>query len=106
MLRGLGVSFQVQGDAAAYGLSDPVRGCVCWVGPSRWHVSGDGGRALGEALWRAFLDAGAPWPTEFDLLADPSGKLSAAGPEEYLRRGPRCRQLWRLRDHRERPAPL
>ena len=56
LLHGLSVSCQTQGDATLFGLSDLVRGCTCWVGPQRWHVSGSAGRALGESLWRAFLD--------------------------------------------------
>ena len=104
LLRGLSVSCQTQGETTLYGLSDLVRGCTCWFGPRRWHVSGGAGRALGESLWRAFLDAGAPWPTEFDLRAEPEGKVSRPAPETYVRRGPRCQQLWQLRNPRERLA--
>ncbi|MBI1915054.1 MAG: methyltransferase domain-containing protein [Planctomycetes bacterium] len=104
LLHGLSVSCQAQGDATLFGLSDLVRGCACWVGPQRWHVSGSAGRALGESLWRAFLDAGAPWPTEFDLFADPRVRLTLSGRETYTRRGPRCQHVWRLREKRERPT--
>jgi len=104
LLHGLNVSCQTQGDATLFGLSDLVRGCACWVGPQRWHVSGSAGRALGESLWRAFLDAGAPWPTEFDLFADPRDRLTVSGRETYARRGSRCQHVWRLRETRERPT--
>jgi protein-L-isoaspartate(D-aspartate) O-methyltransferase len=104
LLRGLSVSCQTQGETTLYGVSDLVRGCACWFGPRRWHVSGAAGRALGESLWRAYLDAGAPWPTEFDLRAAPGGKVSRPAPETYVRRGPHCQQLWQLRNPRERPA--
>ncbi len=104
LLRGLRVSFQSHHDDDQFGLVDPVRGCACWVGARRWHVSGSAGHALGTGLWRAFLDAGAPWPTEFDLFASASGRLKAPGREAYPRRGPHCQQLWRLHEPRERPA--
>ncbi len=104
LLHGLSISCQAQGDATLFGLSDLVRGCTCWIGPQRWHVSGTAGRSLGERLWRAFLDAGAPWPTEFDLFADPNGRLAPSGRESYARRGPSCQHVWRLRETRERPG--
>ena len=104
LLHGLSIACQAQGDATLFGLSDLVHGCTCWVGPQRWHVSGSAGRSLGETLWRAFLGAGAPWPTEFDLFADPTGRLAPSGRECYARRGARCQHVWRLRETRERPA--
>jgi protein-L-isoaspartate(D-aspartate) O-methyltransferase len=107
LLRGLSVSFQTYGDTTLYGVSDLVRGCTCWLGQHRWYVSGTVGRRMGEALWRAFLEAGAPSPTEFDLQAAPvaaaRGSLAVSGRETYSRRGPLCRRVWQLREPRERP---
>src|SRR5262249_14639352 len=51
-----------------YGIGGLDRGDVCWLGSRDWHTSGKG-RAMGEQLWRTFLDAGGPWPTEFCLRA-------------------------------------
>jgi protein-L-isoaspartate(D-aspartate) O-methyltransferase len=105
-LRGLRVAYQVfADDEPAWGLSDPHHGDVCWVGARLWHVSGGGGRDLGWTLWRAFLDAGGPWPTEFRLRASPDGGLAGAGGgESYLRQGPCCQQLWQPLETRQRPA--
>jgi hypothetical protein len=87
-----------------FGLADRVEGCACWVEPLRWYVSGTAGRALGETLLREFLEAGTPWPSEYDLFASPAGVPTAGGPEVYVHQGTRCRQVWRLRRPRERPA--
>ena len=61
--------------------------CVCWLGADHWQVSGDSGRDLGWALWRAFLDAGGPRPTEFTLQASPDRDLLPSRPAGYLRQG-------------------
>jgi protein-L-isoaspartate(D-aspartate) O-methyltransferase len=103
-LRGNSVSYRSQDEETQYGLSDLVRGCTCWIGSSQWHASGPDGRALGENLWRAFLDAGAPRPTEYELTAVARGSPGAVGPDAFARRGPRCRQLWKIRESRDRPG--
>jgi protein-L-isoaspartate(D-aspartate) O-methyltransferase len=105
-LRGLTVAYQTQReDQPAYELTDPADGRVCWLSVSRWRVSGPGGRQLGWDLWRAFLDAGGPWPTEFVLTATPH-RDRARSPREGpgVRSGPRCRRLWEVATKRERPA--
>jgi protein-L-isoaspartate(D-aspartate) O-methyltransferase len=105
LLRGLTVCYQSLGDdQPAFVVSEPNGGSLCVFGLQAWHVSGSAGRDLGWGLWRAFLDAGGPWPTEWVLCASPSGGLRAEGPEVYVRKGPRCQQCWRLREERERPA--
>jgi hypothetical protein len=105
LLRGLTVCYQSLGDdQPAFVVSDPGVGSLCVFGIQAWHVSGAAGRDLGWTLWRAFLDAGGPWPTEFRLRASPGRSLHTDGPESYVRQGPRCRQLWQMMEERERPA--
>ena len=70
-----------------------------------WYVEGEAGFELGSRLWRAFLGAGAPWPTEFRLRASPHSVLEPSGRREsFFRQGPRCQQLWELIEPRDRPA--
>jgi protein-L-isoaspartate(D-aspartate) O-methyltransferase len=106
-LRGLRVSYQSLPDGeTTFGVAEPD-GTACWLGEATWHVAGEAGLALGERLWRAFLDAGGPWPTEFRLRASPRGGVAAGGGREvYERQGPRCRQVWELIEPRERPVWL
>jgi protein-L-isoaspartate(D-aspartate) O-methyltransferase len=106
-LHGYTIGYQALADGrTVYGIGDLVHGHACWLGLREWRVSGTAGRDLGERLWRVFLDAGGPWPTEFRLRAAP---LDAPLPEDgdelvFVRRGPRCRQVWTLDASRERPA--
>lgn len=103
LLRGLSVGFRANGDWPLYGVTDRSA-CTCWFDAQEWQVTGDGGKRLGQDLWRAFLDAGAPWPNEFDVSMAPVNPELPAGREVYERQGPRCKQVWRLRERRERPA--
>jgi protein-L-isoaspartate(D-aspartate) O-methyltransferase len=104
-LHGLTISYQtLEDEQATFAVSDPALGCICWLGQQKWRVEGDAGHNLGWMLWRGFLDAGGPWPTEFRLRASPHGRLSLSGRESYLRQGPRCQQLWELIEQRERPV--
>ena len=106
-LRGLAVHYRApENDQAAYGVSEPAGDALCWLGAQEWHVTGEAGRTLGWSLWRTFLDAGGPWPTEFRLRASPAGGLQPTRRESYTRRGPRCHQLWELSEPRDRPAWL
>lgn len=105
MLRGLTVHYQTMPDGhSAFGLSDPDLGSVCWLGSQEWLVNGSGGRDLGRTLWRAFLDAGGPWPTDFACRFSPTGGLLPTASEGYVRQGPRCQQVWELMEPRQRPA--
>jgi protein-L-isoaspartate O-methyltransferase len=95
----------------AFGIGDLIQGHACWLGQREWRVTGDAGRDLGLRLWRTYLDAGGPWPTEFRLRAWPLHADSVSPVREtpaarlaYSRDGTRCRQLWELLEMRERPG--
>jgi protein-L-isoaspartate(D-aspartate) O-methyltransferase len=109
-LAGLTVAYQAGPDERpTYGVADMVHGHACWLGQREWRVTGKAGHELARRLWRTYLDAGGPWPTEFRLRAWPIG-----GPEPtdvyetpaarltYRRAGGTCRQVWELLDPRER----
>jgi protein-L-isoaspartate(D-aspartate) O-methyltransferase len=110
LLRGHSVHYRTLANGQpVFGVSGPASdgkpgGRVCWLGAQDWQVSGAAGRDLGWGLWRAFLDAGGPWPTEFRLTASPHGGLSVGPRESYLRQGPRCQQVWEVSEPRDRPA--
>jgi protein-L-isoaspartate(D-aspartate) O-methyltransferase len=103
-LRGLVVAYRTTEDGQpTFALSDAVKGHGCWFGPQSWQVTGEAGRDLAETHWRAFLDAGGPWPTEFRLQAALSDPPSAPANRTAFRRcSPRCHQLWELVEPRER----
>ena len=104
-LRGFAVHYQVQQDSQpAFGISDNERQLLCWFGPQHWQVIGDESRTMGQILWRDFLDAGGPWPTEFHLKSSPRGGLTPNGINSFLRQGPNCQHLWTVMEHRQRPA--
>jgi protein-L-isoaspartate(D-aspartate) O-methyltransferase len=77
---------------------------LCWFSSEDWQVSGAAGQEIGEALWRTWLRAGGPWPTEFQLMVSATGGLRPRGPESYVRQGPLCQQLWTLQETRTRPG--
>jgi hypothetical protein len=109
LLRGLRVHHRGQADGqTVFGVSRGRHGAVaeavCWFGVQDWQVSGPAGRDLGRELWRAFLDAGGPWPTEFRLRAWPHGEHRATDAKGFERVGPCCRQDWELIEPRERPG--
>jgi protein-L-isoaspartate(D-aspartate) O-methyltransferase len=106
-LRGLTVSYlpAAADGQPAFGLSAPADGRTCWFALRHWHVTGESGRDLGTTLYRAFLDAGGPWPTEYRLRACPRGdQLPDAGRTSNHRQGPRCHQEWELAEPRDRPG--
>jgi protein-L-isoaspartate(D-aspartate) O-methyltransferase len=107
-LEGLTVCAQNLADGRTfYGVADQTAGKTCWLGNREWRVSGNAGRDLGDRLWRTFLDAGGPWPTEFRLRAWPRGEKVPSQVHEgwcCRRLGPRCEQLWELIEPRERPT--
>jgi hypothetical protein len=99
-LRGLDVLHGGGHSAYAnFGLASGVD--VCWFGSEDWQVSGSAGQDIGETLWRAWLAAGGPWPTEFVLSAS-EAEMAGNGAEVYRRRGARCWQVWELMRLRER----
>jgi protein-L-isoaspartate(D-aspartate) O-methyltransferase len=111
-LHGFDIGCQALADGRTfYGIGDPVQAQACWMGMREWRVTGIAGRNLGALLWRDFLDAGGPWPSEFSLRAIPSDKPRAENAEKrdesplvFHRRGSRCNQLWALEERRQRPA--
>ncbi|HLJ94123.1 MAG TPA: methyltransferase domain-containing protein [Gemmataceae bacterium] len=101
LLRGLEVHYQtLPNGETTFGISDGA--CVCWLGANNWYVTDDSGRHLGWALWRAFLEAGGPRPTEFLLQASPGKELAPGHREGHDRQGLHCRQRWEKMDSPER----
>jgi protein-L-isoaspartate(D-aspartate) O-methyltransferase len=104
-LRGFNVHYQMQqNNQPCFGLSNSERQLLCWFGSQHWQVIGEESRRFGWELWRDYIDAGGPWPTEFHFKASPKGGLQLSGPNSFLRQGPRCQQLWQMIEQRERPA--
>jgi protein-L-isoaspartate(D-aspartate) O-methyltransferase len=106
-LHGYTIGYQTLADGrTVHGIGDLVHGHACWLGLREWRVTGNAGRDLGHRLWRTFLDAGGPWPTEFRLRAAPLDAPPAedAGELAFTRLGPRCRHVWTLDANRERPT--
>jgi protein-L-isoaspartate(D-aspartate) O-methyltransferase len=114
LLLGLNVHYRtVENGQVSFGVSDPERNLLCWFGVGEWHVNHPEGRQLGWKIWRQFLDAGGPWPTEYHFMAKAlteegatRSDLQAKYPQAYFRRGPRCLHLWQVMEQRERPAWL
>ena len=110
MLHGLNVHYRTLPDGqTVFGVSrrggdDRIAEAVCWLGALEWQMNGPAGRDLGWSLWRAFLDAGGPWPSEFRLRCSPTGGLRVEAAEGYVRWGPRCQQVWELIEPRDRPG--
>jgi hypothetical protein len=106
-LRGSPITYGTLRDAeTAYGLCNGRGEPLCWVSNKNWTVTGDEGQELGQRLWRAFLDAGAPWPTEFRLRAGLGPLPEPSGRESAIRRGPSCWQTWELVEPRDRPGGI
>ena len=105
-LRGLRVTYQtLPGGHASYGVQDTVTQTTCWFGLQKWSAEDEIGAELGRKLWRAFLEAGAPRPTEFRLRISLTEILPPGdGRESYVVAGPLCRQIWDLMEPRERPV--
>jgi protein-L-isoaspartate(D-aspartate) O-methyltransferase len=104
-LKGLKAAYQtLPGGQVAYALQDQEASRTCWINTQAWFAEDELGMDLGQALWRSFLEAGAPRPTEFRLRISlneilPSGESS----ESYVIHGPTCRQVWDLIEPRDRP---
>jgi protein-L-isoaspartate(D-aspartate) O-methyltransferase len=105
-LEGLTIGYRARAESTVYfGVGD--RGQICWMGHDTWRVDGDAGRDLGERLWRLFLEAGGPCPTEFRLRASATGVPTATAAGTLLtfrRRGLNTDQVWEL--DRIRPRPV
>jgi hypothetical protein len=102
LLRGLDVYHRSQEDGQPiFGIGDGTN--RCWFGPAQWLFLGPQARDLARNLWRAFLDAGGPWPTEFELrLGVSHDVVPSGGHEEYIRNVEGERQVWQLIEPRER----
>lgn len=110
-LEGLTIAYQTGADdRPTFGVGNLIEGHACWLGQKEWRVTGSAGHDLGSRLWRTYLDAGGPWPTEFLLRAWPAEKpapnLTTPNGSRlfYQRMGARCSQQWDLLDPRERPG--
>ena len=111
-LQGYTIGYQALANGRVlYGIGDRVHGHACWLGMREWRVTDLAGRNLGARLWRNFLDAGGPWPTEFLLRCVPADQPEPTGGAAksdrvlvFPRRGQRCRQRWTLETGRQRPA--
>jgi protein-L-isoaspartate(D-aspartate) O-methyltransferase len=101
-LAGLDVHYRTD-NGVFFGISEPARDGVCWFGEEEWQFS-DTGADVGRALWQAFLEAGGPRPTEFQLWAGPAENQPAAQGPVYCRRGPRWLHRWELPESRDRPT--
>lgn len=101
-LRGLRVHYRTEADGGTFfGLSDPAGAEVCWLGEQVWQFSA-GGKEIGAAVWRAFLEAGGPRATEFRLTL--RGDPPAAADLVFERPGARLPHRWELVQPRERAA--
>jgi protein-L-isoaspartate(D-aspartate) O-methyltransferase len=100
-LRGLSpVTGGSTGGYSRYGVS--CGDALCCFNAEDWQVNSGAGHELGLALWQAWLHAGGPWPTEFELTCSAKARLEPKGQESYLRQRPRCQQIWTLQAHRNR----
>jgi protein-L-isoaspartate(D-aspartate) O-methyltransferase len=110
-LEGLSIGYQNLTDGRpAYRVADLVTGHACWLGQGEWRVTGNAGEELGWRLWRAWLDAGGPRPTEYRVCAVPGTDVAAAPPRSagatlsFVHVAQGTVQRWELVGPRERPA--
>ncbi len=111
-LSGLVVNYAALSDGRpGYGVADQNLEQVCWIGQRQWYVNGSPGRELGLRLWRTFLEAGGPRPTEFQVHARPIGTQLEAYPLApaasllaYHRQGANYCQTWFLVEPLRRPV--
>jgi protein-L-isoaspartate(D-aspartate) O-methyltransferase len=97
-LKGMKVTYQtLPGGQAAYGLKEGGFAEGFWIGTQLWFAEKSSGIAMARKLWRAFLEAGAPRPSEFRLRISLTETHSGGdGRVCYVVHGPRCRHLWEL----------
>lgn len=107
-LRGAQVHYRsLPGGQPVFGLSSPQTKGLCWLGNQEWQVNGEAGRDLAWEVWRAFLDIGGPWPTEFRFRACADRRVTLRGlKDEYVIQGPHCQHVWELVEPRDRAAWL
>ncbi|GIW78218.1 MAG: hypothetical protein KatS3mg105_0025 [Gemmatales bacterium] len=105
-LHGCNIYYDAQEEGVGeYIIEDSPSGEWCRFSKEKWQTSGQGGAALAQRLWRAFLDVGGPWPTEYDIQAAPKLPLPTEA-NVFFQCGPRCHRTWRIRDQRNRPGWL
>ncbi len=104
-LRGLEITFHTDTKGIGFfGVHDGKKGAGCWLGVQEWRsFGGTPGRDLGWKLWRAFLDAGGPRPTEFRVRVSPRRDLAVEPGENYSRQLSRCQWTFELSLARDRP---
>lgn len=101
LLRGLQVRYlSLENDPCIFGVGN--QDTWCWFGRCQWYAKA-AGVSLGWQVWHDFLDAGAPWPTDYRLTMA-CGMGVEVGTSGIVRQGPKCRQHWELPEKRERPA--
>jgi hypothetical protein len=105
LIKGLSVRQQASpAGEAIYGASDG--GSICWFAANTWQVSSEAAQRLGLKLWRSFVDAGGPRPTDFTLRAIPLNTANIDPSSGVVRRGARCLQCWEQVDPTRRgPRP-
>jgi protein-L-isoaspartate(D-aspartate) O-methyltransferase len=103
LLRGFAVHYRVLDNTrVSFGLSE--HDALCWFDHQAWQVTNERGKEIGVGTWRAFLEAGGPWPTEFRVKIGPRDRLSPGRRPSFLRPGPRFWQQWELSESRDRMA--
>jgi protein-L-isoaspartate(D-aspartate) O-methyltransferase len=102
-LKHLAIHYRLVDEGSpSFGVSQ--ESALCWFSPREWQVNSETGRELGLQLWRAFLEAGGPWPTEYRLLAGFSVQPEAGRRQSFRFEGPRTHQLWEITEPRDRPG--
>jgi protein-L-isoaspartate(D-aspartate) O-methyltransferase len=92
MVRGLKVDYQALPERReGFGIRDQDGLGTCWFGAASWYFDGESGLELGQKIWRAFLDAGGPWLSDWRLRID----LAADKPQHQ----------WELESTRRREIP-
>lgn len=103
LVHGLTIHYRTHYNGApVYAVADPHLESLCWLGEDEWQVSAAAGLELGSSLWRDFLAAGGPWPTEFRLTAVPHAQLAPTFPTGYREQGVFCTRNWQLIEPRQR----
>ena len=105
LLKGLRVHYQTLANGeSTYAVQSG--GDSCWLGATHWLVSGESGTELAWTLWRSFLDAGGPRPTDFILRASPYGEFVPSHRHGFVRKGSVCSQSWELKEPFDRSTWL
>ena len=105
LLKGLRIHYETLANGeSTYGVER--EGDHCWLGSENWLANGKAGRELAGTLWRSFLAAGGPRPTDFMLRASPDHEIAADHRYGFLRKGPVCWQRWEIIEPFERSVRI